>query len=118
MGHDVEIVSKKTRKTLWKRNVHHIRGANYPLGGSNEAHISITFNYWNHFVKVLGEEGIRTIYGMSSKQSIPLLTECIEKLEDSHSNSYWEPTEGNARKALISLRELARLYPDGIWAGD
>jgi hypothetical protein len=118
VGYDIEIVSKKARRTLWKRDKHHFRGGTYQVGGSNQAHISISYNYAKFFVSVLGENGIRTLYGMSSKESIPLLTQCIDRLVGGPSGNYWEPSEGNARQALILLRELAMVYPDGIWQGD
>lgn len=30
----------------------------------------------------------------------------------------WEPTEGNAKRALLQLLAMARMRPDGVWNGD
>jgi len=55
---------------------------------------------------------------MSGAESIPVLKSAAEKLGDDVSDNYWEPTEGNAKTALLQLIALAQLRPDGIWAGD
>jgi hypothetical protein len=75
-------------------------------------------NYSEHYFRVLGEKGIRTIYGMTGAESIPLLTEAAAKLGDDVDANYWTATEGNAKKPLLQLAAMARLRPDGIWDGD
>ena len=40
------------------------------------------------------------------------------QLKDDKTENYWEPTEGNAKAALIQLLALAKMRPDGIWKGD
>lgn len=118
MGYSIRIVDKFTRETLMLNARHEIRGGTYELGGTCEAWLDVTYNYSKYFERVLGKSGIRTLYESSSKESLPLLRDCIEKLEGYPSLDYWEATEGNARQALISLYSLALLYPDGIWSGD
>jgi hypothetical protein len=68
----------------------------------------------------LGEGGIRGIYGKTAGESIPILEEAAQKLRaESFSEDYWEPTEGNARKALLDLQVLAKMAPpDAVWEGD
>jgi hypothetical protein len=88
------------------------------MGGTPEAWLNITYNYSKHFFRVIGGEGIRTIYGMTGKDSIPILVGAIHRLKDDASNDYWEPTEGNARQALINLHALAVMCPNGVWDGD
>ena len=41
-----------------------------------------------------------------------------DPLGDDVSSNYWEPTEGNAKAALLKLIALAEMRPDGIWDGD
>lgn len=78
----------------------------------------LSSNYARHFKRVLGEKGIRAIYGMTGAESIPVLEDAASKLADDVSDDYWEPTEGNAKRALLQLAALARMRPDGIWDGD
>ena len=65
-----------------------------------------------------GEKGIRTIYGMTGEESIPVLAAAVAQLGGDVHPDYWEPTEGNARNALLDLLALARLRPEGVWDGD
>ena len=94
------------------------KGGTYQLGGCPEASLNITYNYGNHYRTVIGEEGVRTIYGMTGANSILVLQAAADRLGDDCSEDYWEPTEGNAKKALLQLIALAKLRPDGVWQGD
>lgn len=96
---------------------HGMRGGTYCIGGSREAWLNITYNYAPHF-QSMGEDGIRTIYGMTGAESISLLKKTIEQLGDDLSENYWEATEGNAKRALLQLVALAKMRPDGVWDGD
>lgn len=71
-----------------------------------------------HYRRVFGENGIRTIYGMTGAESIPIIKAAMEKLSDDISEDYWEATEGNAKKALAGLLAFAQMRPDGVWKGD
>ena len=55
---------------------------------------------------------------MTGAEAIPLLNDAISKLKDDATNNYFDPTEGNAKRALCQLRALAQLRPDGIFDGD
>jgi hypothetical protein len=55
---------------------------------------------------------------MTGADSIPLLDQAIDNLADDKTGDYWEPTEGNAKAALIQLKTLAKMRPDGVWRGD
>lgn len=68
--------------------------------------------------RVFGKDGIRTIYGMTGAESIPIIKAAMEKLSDDVSEDYWEATEGNAKKALAGLLAFAQIRPDGLWKGD
>ena len=118
MSYDIELTDRNTGKVVKFPYVHEVRGGTYQLGGSDEAWVNITYNYWAIFREVLGEEGIRTIYGLTGEESIPLLEKAISELDDNVSTDYWEATEGNAQQALKHLLLFAQLRPDGIWNGD
>ena len=78
-------------------------------------------------------KGIRTIYGMTGAESIPVLKRAIEALESTTEDiseedrrnckrqgctGYWIPTRANAIRPLYQLLVLAQMRPDGIWEGD
>lgn len=118
MSYDIDLCHPITGKVLELETPHHMRGGTYQIGGSLEASFNITYNYYQHYRNVFGEDGIRTIYGMSGAESIPLLESAIFKLGDDVDKDYWKPTDGNAKAALYKLLALARMRPDGVWQGD
>lgn len=117
MSYDIDLCDPVTGKTLRLDSPHQMKGGTYCLGGTTDCSLNITYNYSKHY-QTLGEKGIREIYGISGADSIPLLENTISKLGDDISDDYWEPTEGNAKRALTQLVALAKMRPDGIWAGD
>jgi hypothetical protein len=118
MSYDIYLQDPVTRETIEMDERHYMRGGTYCVGGTKDAWVNITYNYSDQFYKTMGENGIRTIYGKTGSQSIPILKEAILKLGDECSQNYWESTEGNAKKTLYQLLALAQLRPDGIWDGD
>lgn len=135
MSYDIGLQDPVTKKTLLLSEPHFMRGGTYAIGGTQEASLNVTYNYAPHFRRVFGdsdaklsdfdrlfggggETGIRRLYGMSGAESIPVLEQAISSLGDDTSDDYWEPTEGNAKRALIQLLALAKMRPDGVWAGD
>lgn len=118
MSYDVYLEDPVTRETIELDHIHDMRGGTYRQGGSREAWLNITYNYGKYYYDVFGEKGIRTIYGMTGAESIPVLEQAISKLGDDVSEDYWEATEGNAKRPLYQLLALARIRPDGVWEGD
>lgn len=118
MSYDIYLNDPETNKTIELEEKHGIKGGTYAVGGSADAWLNVTYNYSEHFQTVLGEKGIRTIYGMTGKQSIPILLDAMEQLKDDTHPDYWKPTEGNAKAALHGLVLLADKAPHGIWQGD
>ena len=120
MSYDIELKDPVTRKTIELEMPHQIRGGTYAVGGTTEAWLNITYNYAPIFYRedVLGEKGIRGIYGMTGAESIPVLQKAIAALSDDVNPDYWEPTEGNAKRALCGLLAFAQQRPDGVWEGD
>jgi hypothetical protein len=118
MSYDISLVDPVTRTVLHAEHKHDLSGGTYAIGGTTELSLNVTYNYAQHFYRVLGEKGIRTIYGMTGQESIPVLGAAIAKLGGDTDPDYWQPAEGNARAALIDLLAMAHERPDGEWEGD
>jgi hypothetical protein len=126
MSYDLGLKDAITGEWLELDEPHHMRGGTYCVGGSSTAQINITYNYANHFYRVIPARnldstrggGIRSIYGMTGAESIPVLESAISILGDDVDDDYWKPTEGNAKRALTQCLALARMRPDGVWDGD
>ena len=118
MSYDICLSDPITKDTILLDASHQIKGGTYALGGTNEAWLNVTYNYSKHFYKVLGEEGIRSIYGKTGAESIPILEKAVAQLKDDVNEDYWAATEGNAKRALLGLLAFAKIRPDGIWDGD
>jgi hypothetical protein len=118
MSYDIELKCPVTKKTIVFDFTHQIRGGTYAIHGNNKAELNITYNYAPIFYKLFPKEGIRTLYGMTGAESIPVLMKAIDKLKDDVSDNYWECTEGNVKISLNQLLTFAKLRLDGIWSGD
>ncbi len=118
MSYDISLRHPVAKEVLEMDFPHQIKGGNYAVGGTQEAWLNVTYNYAEHFYNVLGEKGIRTIYGMTGAESIPVLKAAMKKLGDDVDEDYWKSTEGNAKAALAGLLALAQMRPDGVWDGD
>lgn len=60
---------------------------------NTEAHLNITYNYGSYYYEVYKEKGIRSIYGMSGFDSIPVLEKIISFLEKKYKkNGKWITT--------------------------
>ena len=118
MSYDISLLDPVTKETIQLETPHQIRGGTYAVGGTTEAWLNITYNYSSHFYNVFGEKGIRTIYGMTGAESIPVLKAAMDKLGDDTDPDYWKSTEGNAKRSLAGLLAFAQMRPDGIWDGD
>ena len=120
MSYDISLVDPTDGTTLLLPEAHHMRGGTYAVGGTRTAELNITYNYGGHFRNAMGTEGIRTIYGMTGADSVPVLRAAIAKMspDDRREDDYWAPTEGNARAALEQVLWLAEQLPRGVWEGD
>lgn len=120
MSYDISLTDPVTKEIIEVGDTHFMQGGTYALGGTKELWLNVTYNYGSIFRRpeVLGEEGIRTIYGMTGAESIPVLQKAIANLDDDTTPDYWEATDGNAKRPLCQLLAMAQMRPDGIWAGD
>jgi hypothetical protein len=119
MSYDIELRHPVTQAVLELDEPHQMRGGTYCLGGSPTAELNVTYNYSPHYRRAFGtDDGIRSIYGMSGAESIPVMEKAAAQLGDDIDPDYWKSTEGNAKHALLQLLALARMRPDGVWHGD
>lgn len=140
MSYDIYLTDPVTHEPLELEEAHYMQGGTYAMGGTMEAWLNITYNYadWYYRPGVFARtkkasKGIRTIYGMTGAESIPVLKKAIQKLEsmtidisdkerrecEEHEvTGYWMPTRANAIRPLYQLLALAQMRPDGIWEGD
>jgi len=82
MSCDITLRDPVTDEVIQFDSPHTLKGGNYALCGTTETWLNITYNYAKHFYRVIGEKGIRTIYGMTGAESMPMLKEAISKLND------------------------------------
>lgn len=119
MSYDINLIDPVSNDVLLLEDAHHMTGGTYQLGGSNEASLNVTYNYSKICCEAFGcDTGIRTIYGLTGLESIPVLEGAISKLGNDVDADYWKPTEGNVKRALSKILTLAKMRPDGIWDGD
>lgn len=140
MSYDIYLKDPVTGDPLELEAAHHMRGGTYAMSGTTEAWLNITYNYadWYYRPGVFARtrkasKGIRTIYGMTGAESIPVLRKAIRKLESMTEDisveerreyeeqgvtGYWMPTRENAIRPLYQLLALAQMRPDGVWDGD
>lgn len=119
MSYDISLLEPITKDVIHFDEPHQLKGGTFALGGTTEAWLNVTWNYAKHFYRVVGDRGIRTIYGLTGAEAIPILKKAIEQLSDDvDENDYWNATEGNAKRALQGLLDFAQMRPDGIFEGD
>ena len=120
MSYDILLKDPVTMETIKTKEPHFMRGGTYAIGGTTELWLNVTYNYGKIFRRpeVLGEAGIRSIYGMTGAESIPVLQNAIANLGDDTDPDYWKATDGNAKRPLCQLLAMAQMRPDGIWDGD
>lgn len=120
MSYDITLNDPITKEPIEVADAHFMQGGTYALGGTTELWLNVTWNYGPIFRRpeVLGENGIRAIYGLTGAESIPVLQKAIASLGDDATPDYWEATEGNAKRPLCQLLAMAKMRPDGVWDGD
>lgn len=119
MSYDVSLVDPISKRVIEIGSKHFMFGGNECIGGTKELSLNITYNYGDILRHKFGNNGIRTIYGKTGQESIPIIETVMKQLSnDVDGDDYWHATEGNVKRALNQLLTMARMRPDGIWDGD
>ena len=102
----------------------HSEGGTRVMGGTTEAELNVTVNYYAQFVKVnldfrerdsVGRNGKTAIHGKRAGDLIPQLKDAVKTLGTVRDDNYWSSTPGNAGFALSILLRWAELHPDGVF---
>ena len=118
MSYDISLVDPVTKETLHSDKPHNCRGGTYAVGGTTQLYLNVTWNYAKTLYRILGPNGIRSLYGKTGAESLPMLKEAISKLGDDINADYWKECDGNVKRCLSTLLAFAQLRPDGVWEGD
>lgn len=126
MSYDINLLDPITKEVIEINDAHFLRGGTYKMGGSKELTLNITYNYSEILRQVIQPEdtpseyktGIRSLYGMTALETIPILEVAISNLKDNVVNDYWKATEGNVKRALNNLLTMCKMRPDAIIDGD
>jgi len=112
MSYDVYLCDPVSREVLHAESPHLIYGGTYVMGGTTKPWLNITYNYAkpydaHHF-------SIRDLDGKNALDMLPEVERVISELGDDVDADYWNPTEGNAKRALVQLRTLMKMRPDAV----
>ena len=126
MSYDINLLDPIAKKVIEINDAHFLRGGTYKMGGSKELTLNITYNYSEILHHVIQpkqtpseyETGIRSLYGMTAIEVIPILETAISPLKDNVDEDYWKATEGNVKRALNNLLTMCKMRPDAIIDGD
>ena len=103
-----------TGECLETENPHFIQGGTYAMDGTRFMELNVTYNYGSIIRSVI-DDGIPGLNGKTGAETIPILRAAIDRLGDDVDPDYWQPTEGNAKRALCGLLAFAEMRPDGVW---
>ena len=92
----------------------HSEGGTYVIGGTDEADMSVTWNYLGLTYEAMGIE-FKSMRNLTGAQSIPLLEKGVAALGTERSDDYWAATPGNAGAMLAVLLSWAKQHPNGRW---
>lgn len=119
MSYDIQLVDPRTREVCKAPCRFPSIGGIVQVGGQDTLWANLTWNYAPIFRSVLGDSGIRTIYGKTAKETRTLLLTAATQLKSDTDEDYWKPTEGNVKVALLNLVAMACMAPDdAVWEGD
>lgn len=126
MSYDINLLDPITKEIIEINDAHFLRGGTYQMGGSKELTLNITYNYSEMLHRVIQPKqtpseyktGIRSLYGMTAFEVVPILELAISNLKDDADEDYWKATEGNTKRALNNLLTMCKMRPDAIIDGD
>ncbi len=96
----------------------HAEGGTYALGGTEEAHLNVTYNYAPHYYEHLdAEQGIRWLYGKTGAETEERLQAAVEELGTSvWEGPYYVPTLDAITSGLWQKWKEAHGLPDDFTA--
>lgn len=114
MSYDVYFCDPVSGEHIELDEPHFMHGGTYAVGGTKELWLNITYNYAKNYSP--HEFNIRdSLDGKTAVDVIPELDRVIELLGDeTDPDDYWQPVDGNAKRALIQLRTMAKMRPDAV----
>jgi len=116
MGYDISLIGKDGEVVQVEL---HREGGTYPVDGTTNAEISVTYNYAKFFRNTLDKEkGMRWIYSRPAGECIDRMKSAISVLGTYKDGDYWASTPGNAGHILSVLVKWAEQYPDAMFVGD
>ncbi len=126
MSYNVKLTDPKTGYVIVIDSKHSMPSMLQQLDGSDELSIRVTYNYGSILSRVINhvetpsdyKAGLRSLYGLTGGEAIPILKNAIAQLGSDVSNNYFKATEGNVKEVLLQVLAMSEMRPDGIWKGD
>ena len=110
MSYDIWLEDPVTRKTIEVEEPHIMAGGTYAVGGTKELWLNITYNYGSYYYEVF-DDGIRSIYGKTGVDSIPMLQRMIDEIEGKYKkDGEWISTKRNIPKYYDSSGKEVDIY--------
>ena len=93
-----------------------IEGGTYPVGGTEQAELNITYNYskWYH-QHFMPRSGLQWLHNKVAFDTIGQLERAVKELGTIQDTNYWASTPGNAGYALSLLLKWAKQHPKAIF---
>lgn len=112
MSWDIYFCDPVSRETIELDEPHFMHGGTYCLGGTRKLWMNITYNYAKNY----SPHGfcVGDLHGKTAVDIIPELERVIAALGDDTDSDYWKPTDGNAKRALMSVLAMAKMRPDAL----
>jgi len=91
-------------------------GGTYAIGGTDRAELNITYNYGVRFREAWDGVGLKeALNDRRAGDVVVALDLAVAHLGIEPDDDYWEPTAGNAGRALARLSEWAHQHPDAVF---
>jgi hypothetical protein len=117
MSYDIYLNDPVTHETLETDAPHEMRGGTYCIGGTTEMHLNVTYNYSKWYYEVFGEDGIRSLYGKTGAESIPMLKDAIGRMSDEGFGRELEPTDEDLVERKRRQNEFDLKFGGGLQPG-
>lgn len=112
MSWDIDFCDPVSGKVIKLDEPHFMRGGTYVVGGTKALTLNITYNYYENYAP--HGFSINDLNGKTAYEIVPELDRVIGLLSDETDPDYWAPVDGNAKRALIQLRTMAKMRPDAV----